>query len=442
MNQQQRPHLEIVYRRVAELIPNGKNARTHSPYQIRLLEASIKEFGFVNPVIVDRTGKIMVGHARVLGAKKAGLEHVPTIVLEDLTEDQLRAYVVADNRLAEKAGWDQSILAIELQHLISIEEFDVTLTGFEIPEIDLILEEVRVEQDKEDAVDFGETAPAVSRSGDLWFLEKHRVLCGSALDQTSFDSLMGKHKADLVFADAPYNLVIDGNVSGKGLVRHGDFAMASEEMSDAEFVSFLTTSLQFLVRYSSSGSVHFLCIDWRHVKDLLTVGEQIYDALLNVCVWAKDTGGQGSFYRSQHELVCVFRNGKGKNRNNILLGKFGRYRTNVWTYPSANTLSREGEEGNLLALHPTVKPVGLVADAILDCSARGDLVLDSFLGSGTTLIAAERVGRICYGIELDPRYVDVAIRRWQRHTGNHAVHSVTRQSFDELAGAVEVCDGR
>ena len=249
---------------------------------------------------------------------------------------------------------------------------------------------------------------------------------------------MARRQASLVFIDPPYNVAIDGNVSGKGSVRHREFAMASGEMNEAEYMSFLTTTLRLLARYSTADSVHFICMDWRHMGELLAAGRQTYDTLLNVCVWVKDNDGMGSFYRSQHELVFVFRNGKRRHRNNIQLGQYGRNRTNVWEYPGVNTLSRRSDEGNLLALHPTVKPVALVADAILDCSARGEIVLDAFIGSGSTLIAAERVGRICFGIEIDPLYVDVAIRRWQQHTGDHAIHAVTGKRFSDITADSEV----
>ena len=442
MRKQIRRELAVAYEAISGLIPYKGNPRTHSKQQLRQIARSIQELGFCNPVLIDKNNTIIAGHGRVDAAKLLGMERVPTIRLENLSPDQVRLLVLADNKLALNAGWDANLLAIELQHLLTLEnDFDITLTGFEIPEIDLILEEAANPSDEDDVLDPERAGPSITQSGDLWLLGKHCVLCGNALNEKPFESLMGTRKADIVFVDPPYNLVIDGNVSGKGMVRHGDFAMASGEMSDAEFVSFLTTSLGLLARFSSSGSVHFVAMDWRHMGDLLTVGKEVYDVLLNLCVWAKDNGGQGSFYRSQHELIFVFRNGKGKYRNNIQLGQYGRYRTNVWQYPGANTLSRQGDEGNLLALHPTAKPVALVADAILDCSARGDLVLDSFLGSGTTLIAAERVGRICHGIEIDPHYVDVAIKRWQRHTGNDAVHAITGKRFDEVAAEAEVTCG-
>jgi DNA modification methylase len=345
--------------------------------------------------------------------------------------------VIADNRLAEKAGWDKAILAIELQHLLTIEsEFDVTVTGFEIAEIDLLLSPGDERADPDDLLDVEELAEPVTRAGDLWKLGRHQIVCGSAVEQDPYARLLGPKRADVVFIDPPYNVPIAGNVSGKGAIQHREFPMASGEMSEFEFIFFLTSSLRLLARNSAEDSVHFVCMDWRHIGELLTAGREVYDSVLNVCVWVKNNGGMGSFYRSRHELVFVFRNGKGTHRNNVQLGRYGRNRTNVWEYPSINTASKSSEEGNLLVLHPTVKPVALVADALLDCSARGDLVLDAFLGSGSTLIAAERTGRTCCGIELDPLYVDTAIRRWQRHTGDHAVHAESGKRFDEMASEV------
>lgn len=422
--------LAITNRQVESLTPDARNARTHSKHQIRQIAASIQEFGFTNPVIVDEKNTIMAGHGRVAAARLLGMEQVPTICLSDLTADQIRAYALADNKLAENAGWDTAILTIELQHLLSLESFDVTVTGFEIPEIDLMLQ-TNEEQDPADNFD-DVTGPAVTQSGDLWKLGKHRVLCANSLEERSFQLLMGKRRANVVFIDPPYNVRIDGHATGNGEIHHREFAMAAGEMSETEFTRFLKTGLGLLAHYSGGGSVHYVCQDWRHMRELLAAGMEVYGELLNLCVWAKDNGGMGSFYRSQHELVFVFKSGKSHHRNNIQLGKFGRNRTNVWSYPGIKTMSKQDEEGNLLALHPTVKPIALVADALLDCSARGDLVLDSFLGSGTTLLAAERVGRVCFGIEIDPLYVDTAIRRWQRTTGENAIHAATKQSFQEM----------
>jgi DNA modification methylase len=443
MDTNNQSELSIVNQPVGSLAAHPSNARTHSKHQIRQIAASIKEFGFTNPVLIDRDHTIIAGHGRVEAAKLLGIDQVPTIRLDGLTEDQVRAYVIADNRLAEKAGWDKATLAIELQHLLTTDsDLDVTLTGFEVPEIDLILSQAEVEPDQDDVFEIDQTNRTVTQPGDLWLLGKHRVLCGNSLEGNSYEALMASRRANLVFVDPPYNVAIEGNVSGHGSIHHTEFAMASGEMNEAEFVAFLTTSLRLLARYSTSGSIHFVCMDWRHSAELLAAGNQIYVAFLNLCVWVKNNGGIGSFYRSRHELVFVFKNGKGPHRNNVMLGKFGRNRTNVWEYPSVSALSKQSDEGNLLALHPTVKPIRLVADALLDCSARGDIVLDGFLGSGSTLIAAERVGRVCCGIEIDPRYVDVTIRRWQRLTGDQAVHAATRKSFDDLATTSEVHHGR
>lgn len=429
--------LELTYQPVGALKANPHNSRTHTKRQIRQIADSVKAFGFTNPVLLDESNTIVAGHGRVSAAKLLGMTEVPTIRLVDLSADEIRAYVIADNRLAEKAGWDKAILAIELQHLLTIDsDFDITVTGFEIPEIDLLLLPGDETPDSDDLLQVEELAQPVTRSGDLWKLGRHQVLCGTAVEQDPYARLLGAKRAEVVFIDPPYNVPIAGNVSGKGAIQHREFPMASGEMSEFEFASFLTSSFTLLARYSAVDSVHFVYMDWRHIGELLVAGREVYDSVLNVCVWVKNNGGMGSFYRSRHELVVVFRNGKGTHRNNIQLGRYGRNRTNVWEYPSINTASKSGEESNLLALHPTVKPVAMVADALLDCSARGDLVLDAFLGSGSTLIAAERTGRICCGIELDPLYVDTAIRRWQRHTGDHALHAESGKRFDEIASEV------
>jgi DNA modification methylase len=433
--------VSVVYQPIDQLAPYPHNARTHTKHQIHQIAESIRAFGFTNPVLVDAENQIIAGHGRVEAAKLLGVTEVPTIRLDRLTKEQIRAYVIADNKLAENAGWDKEILAIEFETLLALDcgDFDVTITGFEVAEIDLILEETKAAPSAEEVPpepDFDHEP--VTKPGDLWLLGKHRVICGNSLHQATYQLLLGSRRAAMVFTDPPYNVRIDGHATGNGAIRHREFAMASGEMSEAEFVSFLSNSLRLMRNVSASSSVHFICIDWRHVGELLAAGKQNYDEFLNLCVWVKNSGGMGSFYRSQHELVFVFRKGNGPHRNNIQLGQFGRNRTNVWQYPGIQTLSKQSEEGNLLALHPTVKPVAMVANAILDCTARGDIVLDAFLGSGTTLMAAERVGRICYAIEIDPVYVDVAIRRLQRYTGDAAIHSTTTKQFNELASDQEM----
>ena len=425
--------LSVVGLPVTSLKVNASNSRTHSKQQIRQIAKSIEEFGFNNPVLIDASGMIIAGHGRVAAARLLGLENIPTIRLENLTGVHLRAFVIADNRLAENAGWDREVLAIELQNLLKLDvDLDITVTGFEIPEIDLLLQEAIQKPDPDDDLPAPNTGTAITVPGDLWSLGKHRLLCGNALEKTSYATLMGSRKAAVIFTDPPYNVVVDGNACGNGKIHHREFAMASGELTATEFTAFLATSLGLMAKYSSPGSVHFVCQDWRHMSELLAAGKQVYSNLLNLVVWAKDNGGLGSLYRSRHELIFLFRNGQKSHRNNVLLGKYGRNRTNVWQYPGINTLSKQSEEGNLLALHPTVKPVAMVADAILDCSARGDIVLDAFLGSGTTLLAAERTGRTCYGIEIDPIYCDVIIKRWQRLTGGEAIHSLSGEAFNTL----------
>jgi DNA modification methylase len=282
--------------------------------------------------------------------------------------------------------------------------------------------------------------PPVSKPGDMWLLGPHRVGCGNALDPSAFTALMGEDRAAMVFTDPPYNVPIEGHASGLGTIHHRPFPMAAGEMDPAEFTAFLRQTCRNLTAFSAAGSLHYLCMDWRHLAELLAAVQEVYDEFKNLCVWVKDNAGMGSLYRSQHELVLVFKQRGGAHRNNVQLGRFGRNRSNVWCYPGANSFARHGEEGNLLALHPTVKPVAMVADAILDGSARGDIVLDAFLGSGTTVIAAERTGRRCWGLELDPGYVDTAIRRWQTLTGGQARHAATSRSFDDLVREAEAAN--
>jgi DNA modification methylase len=444
VNEQTACPQQIVMLPIEVLKPFTTNARTHTKHQIRQIAESIKTFGFTNPILVDRRGRIIAGHGRFEAAKLLGMTVVPTICLEDLTEDQIRAYVIADNKIAENAGWDKEVLAIELQNLLALDcvDLDITVTGFEIPEIDMILEEARNSPDPADEANETKLDEnPVTQAGDLWILEKHRIACGNSLMDETFRQLLGNHRAAAAFTDPPYNVEIDGNATGKGRIRHREFSMASGEMSHAEFVDFLSNVLGNTAQFSTSNSVHYVCMDWRHAEQLLLASRRHYPSLLNICVWVKDNGGMGSFYRSQHEFVFVFRKGKESHRNNIQLGRFGRNRTNVWRYPGVQTQSRQGDEGNLLALHPTVKPIAMVADALLDSTARGEIVLDPFLGSGTTLMAAERVGRTCCGIEIDPAYVDVAIRRWQKHTGEAAIHEASGKRFEEIAAEKEMVRG-
>jgi DNA modification methylase len=419
---------------VSSLRPYSRNARTHSPKQITQIAASIRTFGFNNPVLIDKDGVIIAGHGRVEAAKQLGLETVPVIRLEHLSEDQKRAFILADNRLAEKAGWDREILAIELQHLTMVDVgFDIAVTGFEMAEVDVLIgdSQVSIKDDPADKIPAIEPGPAVTRVGDLWRIGSHFLICGDATDPTSYARLLNGERAQMVFTDPPYNVKIDGHVGGLGKVRHREFAMASGEMSEAEFTAFLRAVFANLANHASDGAIHFICMDWRHMREVQEAAASAFSELKNLCVWSKTNGGMGSLYRSQHELVFVYKSGHGPHINNVELGKHGRYRTNVWSYAGINSFSSNRDAD--LAMHPTVKPVALVADGILDCSKRRGIVLDAFAGSGTTLVAAERTGRRGYGIELDPRYCDVIVRRMARVAGIETVHAITGQSFVDVA---------
>jgi DNA modification methylase len=431
-------NLQVELREINTLRPRRGNPRTHTKKQLRQIADSIRTFGFTNPVLVDRDNGIIAGHGRVEAAKLLGKAEVPTIRLEDMTEAEIRAYVIADNRLAENAGWDRELLAIELQYLCELDlDFDVTITGFEMPEIDVLFGELQAagsDPDKPDPADetpaVDDSGPAVTRPGDLWLLGKHRLICGDATDPAVYAGLLHGERAQMVFTDPPYNVPIAGHVCGLGSVKHREFAMAAGEMSEAEFTGFLSTIFGNLAAHAADGAIHYICMDWRHLGEVLAAAKGAFSELKNLCVWAKTNGGMGTLYRSQHELVFVFKSGKGPHINNVELGKHGRYRTNVWTYAGVNSFGRGRDQD--LAMHPTVKPVALVVDAILDCSKRKGIVLDAFAGSGTTLAAAERTGRRGYGIELDPHYCDVIVRRLAKVAGLEAVHVETGKSFAEI----------
>lgn len=404
--------------KIADLKPYPKNARTHSPKQIRQIAKSIKEFGFTNPVLIDKDNCILAGHGRVEAAKLAGLTEVPAVVISHLTPAQKKAYILADNRLAELSGWDKNILKVELEELQSIEDgdFDLTLTGFDTPEIDVLL--APPDAPAPENANFLEKAiPAQVKSGDLWLLGKHKLLCADSTQPAAFRRLLGEEKANLIVTDPPYNVKISGHVrSGE---KYREFAMASGEMSQNEFSQFLKGVFTLLAEYSIPGSLHYAFMDWRHMGEILSAGMSAYTALKNVCVWNKLSGGMGSLYRSQHELVFVFKNGDAPHTNNIELGVHGRYRTNVWDYPGIFIKNKVNKAN--INLHPTVKPVGLLADILLDASPRKGIVLDPFGGSGSTLLAAERTGRQARIIEIDPHYCDVIIHRWEQQTSKKAV---------------------
>jgi len=420
--------LAVSYLNVEELKPNGRNARHHPNKQLKKLARSLERFGFQGAILIDSDRNVLSGNALLEAAKLLRMEAVPTIVAADMSDVDRRALILALNRLAELGEWDEEILREELQFLVE-HNFDVDAIGFETPDLDLLFGSAKARA--EDAVEVPIAGqPSVSRTGDLWLIGDHRLLCGDARDESSYQRLLGADLAQLVLTDPPYNVPIAGHVSGLGRVTHREFSMASGEMSPDEFTAFLAEVMRLLARFSQTGSIHFHFMDWRHMREILAAADSIYSEFKNLCVWAKSNAGMGSFYRSQHELVFVFKSGRAPHINNFGLGEKGRHRSNVWAFPGVNTF-RAGREDDLAA-HPTVKPVQMLADAILDCSHRDGIVLDPFAGAGSTLVAAARTGRRGYGIEIDGAYVDVCIRRLEKETGKTA-RLESGETFAEIA---------
>lgn len=413
--------------------PNPRNPKKHPDSQIEILAANIQKFGFTTPLLVDEESTILAGHARHLAGCRVGISHVPIIRLLGLSALDKRALAIADNKVAELGDWDIPLLRENLEVLFDPDaaiDFDPRIVGFETVEVDQIISSETTNVDLADKLDPPDnSAPPISRNGDVWICAGHKVACGNALEERTFFSLMGDARADVVFTDSPYNVPNAGHVSGRAGIR--EFAMASGEMTAAEFTEFLSTSFRLISTFSREGAVLFLCMDWRHMPELQAATFPVFGAPRNLAVWVKTNAGMGSFYRSQHELVLVLVNPGGRATNNFGLGGKGRYRTNVWTYPGCNSFGTHRDAA--LAMHPTVKPVALVADALMDCSDRRDIVLDPFGGSGTTMIAAERTGRLARLIEIDPIYVDVTVRRWETLTQKSAVLVETGQTFAEVA---------
>jgi hypothetical protein len=428
-----RNELHIEYVKPDSLRPMPGAPRKHPRSQMTKLVKSINAFGFIVPVIIDGTQRIITGHARLEAAKKLGMDSVPAIRVEHLSEAQVRAFLVADNRLAELSTWDERALGEILLDLSSLDlDFDLEATGFAAAEIELRIEGL-VECLDEDLPSVTATnEPSVTSAGDVWQLGKHILMCGSSLSETDYAALMGQEKAALVVTDPPFNVPIGGHVSGLGQFQHREFAMGVGEMDSATFTGFLEGAMRLAYRHAAAGSVHFWAMDWRHVVEIGSAGQAVYDRFLNMCVWQKNQPGMGSFYRSQHELFFVFSKAGAQPRNNVQLGRFGRSRSNVWTYPSAASLARTAEEGNPLAMHPTVKPLALISDILLDASVRGDLILDPFAGSGTSLIAAEKLGRHARVMELDPLYCDTILRRWRKWSGDDPIRRRDGASFNAL----------
>ncbi len=410
-------NLNIQNIEVARIREYKNNPKLHNRAQITKIRESIREFGFINPVLLDENLEIIAGHGRVAAARDMGMHDVPAIILSHLTDAQKRAYRIADNKLTELGKWSIELLNLEFTELSKLDlNFDLGITGFETSEIDLILDGDGVSDPKNDIIPPLNDADHRCQRGDIWRLGRHTIVCGDALKPDSYAAIMGGDKAQMVLTDAPYNVRVK-NIGSMGRIKHDEFAMASGEMTSDEFTEFLGTFMRHAKDYSADGALHYFFMDWKHVREISTAAASVYDEFKNICVWNKTNGGMGSLYRSKHELCFIYKSGHAPHINNIELGAHGRYRTNVWDYAGANAFGGAKDD---LKLHPTVKPVAMLRDAILDVTRRGDIVLDCFLGSGSTLIACELTGRVCRGIEIEEKYCDITIKRFEILTGQKA----------------------
>jgi DNA modification methylase len=415
----------VAYLPLESIVSDPNNPRSHPSAQINAIARSIEAFGFNAPILVDKANRVVAGHGRLEAAKRLNLADAPVIRLEHLSGQQAKAYMLADNKLTDRSSWDDRKVAIVLKELSDIAlDFEIEATGFEPPEIDLRIQSLDPPDESTDPADefAAPDGPPVSRPDDLWMLGEHRLVCGNALDSCAYDALLAGEKAAAVFTDPPYNVRVKGHVSGKGAKKHHEFPMAAGELTEEAFRQFLGDAFGLMISHSVDGATFFACMDWRHLLEIVGTIRALDCELLNLCVWVKINGGMGSLYRSRHELVFVFGRHGATRINNVQLGKHGRNRTNVWNYPGMNSFARRGRVRGL-DLHPTVKPIAMVSDAIRDVTQRGDIVLDPFCGSGTTILAAERTGRRGYAIELDPGHVDTAIGRWERMTRQTALHA-------------------
>ncbi len=417
---------------IDKIIPYECNARTHEKFQLNQIAASIKQYGLICPIVIAEDNVIIAGHGRHEAAKNIGLKYLPVIRVTHLTKNQIRAYRLADNKTAENAGWDNNLLMVELSYLLEIEsEFDLDSIGFSTAEVDVIVSDESPDDVDDPPPPTPEPNKVISRPGDIFTCGEHRIGVGDCQDDLFVPQVMHSQLARMSCNDPPYNVPILGHVSGKGQAQHDEFAFASGEMSEAEYIQFLLTVFTALSGICTKNALHYVFMDWRHLYELLHAGREAFDQLINCCVWTKSNGGMGSLYRSQHEMCMIFKNGKAPHTNNVQLGKHGRNRTNVWPYAGMNSFGKDRDD--LLASHPTVKPISMIADTIMDVTNHGDIVFDGFLGSGTTLIAAARTHRICYATEIEPKYVDVALRRWMNETGGTPILESTGQSFEEAA---------
>lgn len=423
---------EIEYRPIGLLTRSPRSARVHNRKKLKKLQKLIERFGQVVPILVDQHGEIVDGHAVHEVMTNLGYDEIAVLVVQNRNQDEIRALRLALNRLPQEAAWDNDKLRTEFRELVAL-GFDMELTGFDAVEIDMTFsvdEPAADSVEEEDVADLQPNGQTVVQVGDIWLLGRHRVACGDARDPSLMARLAEQRSVSAVFTDPPYNVQIDSFVSGLGKTRHREFAMASGEMAREEFIAFLCDFIATAKPNLAAGAILYICMDWRHLLELLVAVERQELEVKNICVWTKSNAGMGTFYRSQHEMVVVCKHGDAPHQNHFELGQHGRSRSNVWRYAGVNTFGKDRME--LLASHPTVKPTTMIVDALKDVTRRGDVVLDSFLGSGSTLIAAEETGRICLGVEFDPAYVQVAIRRWQRRTGRDAVNALSGEVFNEI----------
>ena len=415
-------NLCIEHVNIDDLKPYKRNPRKHPKKQLERLGKSIDRFGYKSPIVINSDNVVLSGNARLEVAKAKGWKTIPCIRVQNMSAEDELAYVIADNQIGLLASWDDEILSQALEQLKDpVLNFDIELTGFDLADADRIIDAQKFEEPSNPRDDdFVPKRKIQSRcqTGDIWQLGSHRLICGDALDPEVITQLMADEAARMVFTDPPYNVPIKGNVSGLGKVRHDDFAMACGEMSKDGFTRFLNTSFKNMAAHSMDGSIHFICMDWRHTSELQAAAEDVFTEHKNLIVWVKDNGGMGSFYRSRHELIFCYKLGTAPHVNTFELGQHGRYRTNVWEFRGVN--SRTSNRLEELAMHPTVKPVQMICEAIKDVSYRGDIVLDIFAGSGSTLIAAEKTKRIARLCELDPLYCDQILDRWDRYTKDQA----------------------
>jgi DNA modification methylase len=423
-----RPLLVIVDLPLESLSSPARKLRARDPAHVREVAATISALGFCVPILIGKNNVVIDGEVRLEAAKLLGLDRVPCVRIDHLSEDEQRLLRLAVNRLGEKGQWNLDQLKIEFEELI-LADAPIEISGFSPDEIDQIVIGDELEVAEQGPLEPYPGAVAVARLGDMFQLGPHQLICGDATDPAVLTRLMdGAPPGRLILSDVPYNVPIAGHVTGGA---HREFAMASGEMSGAEFLGFNVGWIEAAIAHLCDGGVFGTFIDWRGLPTVHSAAVQLGLAPLNLIVWAKTNAGMGSLYRSQHELLPLFKKAGARHVNNIELGKRGRSRSNVWRYAGASSLGSDARRG--LQYHPTVKPTAMLEDALLDLSNRADVVLDPFLGSGSTLIAADKAGRVCRGVELDPLYVDVIIRRYEAATGEVAVLVETGETFRDLA---------